>query len=264
MDPSAPVWMPLTPLSHTTTPSGGKRMGLMAPVGSISDIVDAFAIVDFLKHSCHVVSAYDILRPVEVVTTQDKFNGRVSNWILFTTESNSFPVDKTSGTLFSIHGSPFAFSVVEGDPPNVTHSYKLPNCNASSIDDIHIAAARVAATLVDEFLDSKEATSSFVDAVSSRFKYFTRVRLGVTLEDATSARVPARPKPLSQDERKHLKPFKKPQFKHLDDLLWAFATHTVGGNADTQIPVTGDLDAAVPGPKFLQPLVFCHTLGKDS
>ena len=239
-------------------------MGLMAPVGSIADIVDAFAIVDFLKHSCHVVSSYDLLRPVEVVTTQDKLNGRVCHSVLFTTESNSFPVDKTSGTLFSIHGSPYAFSVVYGDPPDVTYSYKLPSGNVASIDDIHIAAARAAATLVDERLDSKEAISSFVDAVSSRFKYFTRVRLGVTLEDPASTRVPPRPKPLSPEERKHLKPFKKPQFQRLDDLLWAFATHTVGENSDKQIPVTGDSDAILPGPKSLQPLVFCHTLGRVS
>ena len=239
-------------------------MGLMAPVASIADIVDAFAIVDFLKHSCHAVSAYDLLRPVAVHTTQDRFDGRICHWVLFTTESNSFPVDKESGTLFSIHGSPYAFSVVEGEPPNVTYSYKLPSSNAASIDDIHIAAARAAATLVAERLDTKEAISSFVDAVSSRFKYFTRVRLGVTLEDSAPTRAPVRTKPPSPGQNKKVKPFERPNFEKLDDLLWAFATHTVGENADTQIPVSGDWDAFSPGPKTLQPLVFCHTLAKAS
>lgn len=238
-------------------------MGLMAPVRSIADIVDAFAIIDFLKHSCHAVSAFDLLRPVAVYTTQE-FDGRVCHWVLFTTESNSFPVDKASGTLFSIHGSPYAFFVVEGEPPNVTYSYKLPSSNAASIDDIHIAAARAAAALVADRLDTKEAIGSFVDAVSSRFKYFTRVRLGVTLEDPAPTRAPVCTKPPLPGQNKQVKPFERPNFEKLDDLLWAFGTHTLREDADKQIPVSGDWGAYSAGPTTLQPLVFCHTLGKAS
>lgn len=217
-------------------------MGLMAPVASMSDIVDAFAIVDFLKHSCHVVSAYDLLRPVEVLTTRDKFTGKTSHWVLFTTESDAFPVDQADGSLFSIQGSPYALSVVKGDPSNVTSSHKLPSCSDTSIDEIHIAAARSVATLVGELLESKQDIRSFVDAVSSRFKYFTRVRLGVTMEDSMCPHIPAHSKP-PPDDREHIEPFVKPEFQKLDDLLWAFA----GGSRN-----------------MLQPLVLCHTVEKTN
>ena len=236
------------------------RMGLMAPVAKEDDMVDAFAIVDFLKNSSVVLSANDLLRPVAVITTQsDKF----AHWILFTTESNAFPVEKRDGSLLSIHGSSYAFSVVKGHPPNVIYEYKLPDYNDARIDDINFAAARAVATLLKERMDGNETMNFFTDKVASRLKYFTRVRLGVTLEDAMPTHTPvAHPTPCSPDEREHFEPFVKPTFQNLDDLLWAFATHTVEGKRNTQTTVAGDWKSTMSGPESFQPLVFCHALAR--
>jgi hypothetical protein len=184
------IMPPLTPRKMS--------LGLYATVKSMADLVDSFAIVEFLKCSSAAISRDDFLRPTGIYTKRD-CNGELEHSIMFRTESEFFPIDiepkiKLPNRMcllshFSLRGSDYKLAVVHGEPKsqlivNNRHgSVIIPRaftiCDLERVKD---DVARLVALRIGECLSDRFNLKCFLDATTSRFKYFARIRLDVTLD----------------------------------------------------------------------------------
>lgn len=228
-------------------------LGLLAPVRNIADIVDAFASVSFINGSYPAISSNDLLRAVEVISIYGTYT--LDHFIVFRTASHNFPLnDHASGTFYCPEGSNYKVLVVSSKMGAVAFRHVCERSSVSSLDDIEANAAKVAGSLIRENVDGHSAF--FKEAVASRFKLFTRARLGVRMDDVDCPTTPAHPMTTCYPTRTP-SPFVKPNFKNIDDLLGAFATHAVHRKGGEEYSVE---PFECPHPSLRQPLVFCHSL----
>ena len=192
-------------------PKTTSRLGYFVTTRSLSDLIDAFAIIELIKTSSVTTQVDDIIRPVEVYTKiiHDE-SGKMSHGepsIIFRSESGAFPMDikspfeytnKQMLTLSNVamHGTKLNMFVVCGEPTNRIgevflnwpswggiHKYALHKAN--SVDQIRkvnqFVAFKIADIIGDEL--SREQERSFWDAVNSRCSFFTRTRYAVVIDD---------------------------------------------------------------------------------
>ena len=130
--------------------------------------------------------------------------------------------------------------------------------SVASLDDIESNAAKVAGSLIEENVDGHSAF--FKETVASRFKLFTRARLGIWMEEVELNNAARENITTMCYPTRTQSPFVKPNFENIEDLLGAFATHAVhkiGGDEYSVEPFE------CPPPSLRQPLVFCHSLSSN-
>lgn len=163
------TWRPLAATAPTKQQSV-HRAGLLATFSALAELVDAFAIVKFIRQSVPAYSSNDMLRPVSVLLLP---NGSYA--LLFKTASATFPLQGVAGSLLHVAGSHLALTFVEDSPVAERKMLKLPT--SSNHDDVQACAAQVSAKLIGECVSNAEAHKSFRDAVDSRFKFFAKLAM---------------------------------------------------------------------------------------
>jgi hypothetical protein len=205
-------------------------MGLFVKTNCIADVVEAFAALDFMWHVC-VVELQDDLLDIAAVVELASSGGPPVRGIVIASNSRRLPASIRQCKEFVPPGSPCPLHVVDLRTLNVVHRVD-PLCSEHAI---HCAAAAVNTRVYYPC-----ELASFRDTVSSRVSMFLR-------------------KHSAQREREQaVEPFTKPEFRKVDELLYAFATHAFDNERNEYaLPATGD--ESVPR-SALRPLVFAHPL----
>ncbi len=218
------------------TPMKDSCQGLLATVRSVSDLVEAFASVQFINGSINMKSRNDLLRPVDIYAAREKPGEPPAAMILFKTASESFPVPGLHvGGRVAAPGTMYTFDYVNSSPSEAPFcAVKRFSCArrySAGLDDLQDSAVMSAAFVIGEQIDG--SCIMFRDAVMSRYKYFARSRLAIRPANE-AARAPGIMPPLPPDapspvevtrraSPRSVEPFVKPVFSKVDELLPAFA-----------------------------------------
>jgi len=240
------------------------RIGLLAPVRSISDIVEAFACARMINqltsqnllHRTH----HDVLRPTSVLVYYTLPDGAPAYGIVFRNGTNVFPVDDVvpySG--HTVDGSYLTFGVIEADP-HYRRRFSCDPTGEASLADIQANAVASASIMLNDQIDGRSI--AFQDAVDSRFRHMRK----------TWAASPPSPPPKASklELSKHMprpppgdtepfKPFVKPQSLRLNDLLNAFSTVVVEETRGRVLPLHPMCEH--PSDPRRYPLLWAHGCG---
>lgn len=211
-----PVPTPLPP------DCGSEKIGLLAPVHCLGDLVEAVACIKAVNNFSTSPSRSDMLRPTSVLIYY-AVSGHLANAIVFRTASKNFPLSGIPKcSPYSLQGSSYVFSVIDHDPRYAKRWELHLNIAKESLDSAFFEAARSMGMLLGCQIGN--TPRCFSDAVGSRFQCLCREKLKSDalrlLHKSNSQAQP--PKEPAERKATALAPYKPPRFDKLEDLISAF------------------------------------------
>jgi len=271
------------------TPSRTKGPVCLAPVNTVADIIDMCATVNYINgvESINDENPGTVkLKANCVFTARKEGQWRSQTFAAFSTPSGILPAVLKDLLAYTANGSEYALIVADQLPVDRQNVVDVTfNGVASDTMILHKTVASLSASINENISAHSEA---FKDAVASRFSFFARQRLipSVKRESSTnsesstsknnlpqtsSIRILQRPRPRRPTSITPAPPpqgrspnmtattFKKPTFASIEDLLFAFATHTIDHRTGHGRPLAPHESPA--DPSKCQALVFCCPVG---
>ena len=272
---------------------------LIAPVRNVADIIDICAGVKFINY---MSESFHGAPPASRLTAQRFYtHGHGKSWsartrcIAFGSKCGTLPGLLSGLTTYNVFGSEYTFKIAKG----VARKIEM---QGNSVVDVTLGgfaketeALNIAVVAASESIneDINPLTSTFKDAVSSRYNFFVKQllmlstthqysdtyesaqRVGYPVQLTQPPLPPGPPPPLSPPahprsplhigvDRLSLRSgcrgggdgaFCKPKFKSVDELMFAFSTHVIDSVTGVGRPLS-PLEPMLDCSKC-QPLVFC-------
>lgn len=176
-----------------------------------------------------------------VFTSREEGKWKAVTFIAFSSKSGTLPSLLDGLKVYSIFGSEYTFTVCKELPPEQNNVVDVTMGGLAGEAEALNRALAAASKLINDNIDP--VSEIFKDAVLSRYNFFVKQRLTAPKRILERPPLPSESpstRPLPQwdplfpqrshsplDKRLETECFQKPEFKSIDELMFAFSTHTI-------------------------------------